>query len=107
MDIRRSTLLYRAQLLVFFGACILLSGCTNEVSPQRALANCIAREVRSMQRGARDEGVSDFANDLQHRIAQEECRKLYTACESDPNSRACLRFRGRFSKTPKKLPHQR
>jgi hypothetical protein len=70
------------------------------------LSNCIAKRVKSMQKGLRGD-ISEFSDDLHHRIADQDCREMFKACDSDPQGRACARLTSRFAKTPKKLPNQR
>jgi len=91
-------------LLVAFSTTLV--GCDVEVSPKRALSNCIAKKVKTMQKSMRGD-ISEFSHDLHHRIAEQDCREMFTACDADPQGRACARLTSRFAKTPKKLPKQR
>ena len=89
------------------GLCLgLLTGCEGEVSPRKAYQNCIAKQMRQMQKNLRGE-VSNFANDLHSRIANQNCEAILTVCNADPEGPQCKKHLKRNSKTPKKLPNQK
>lgn len=89
------------------GLCLgLLTGCEGEVTPRKAYQNCVAKQMRQMQKNLRGE-ISNFANDLHSRIAVQNCDDILAACDGDPEGPACRKFLKRNSKTPKKSPQHR